>query len=276
MSAGTRRDAAGYAVRPRLIATDLDGTLLRSDGSVSDRTRAALAAVRAAGVEVVLCTARPPRWLHALAHVVGDHGTVLCGNGAFVYDVPTRTVVHDTGFARVDVLAIVADVRASLPRAGFAVERRDGMRIERGYRSPHGEDLPNEVHVDSLAELDETVVGKLLVTCATTPTDLFLGLVAQVVGTRGIVAYSGVAGLAEVSAPGVTKAAALASWCQARGIPAEAVWAFGDMPNDLPMLRWSGRAFAVANAHPDVLALADDVAPSNDADGVAWVLERLL
>ena len=65
--------------RPWLIATDLDGTLLRSDGSVSERTRRVLAAVEAAGVEVVFVTARPPRWLHDLAEVVGAHGVVICG-----------------------------------------------------------------------------------------------------------------------------------------------------------------------------------------------------
>ena len=106
--------------------------------------------------------------------------------------------------------------------------------------------------------------------------DEFLARVAEVVGDRGIVAYSGAGGLAEISAPGVTKAAALESWCDGLGIGAEDVWAFGDMPNDLPMIVWAGTSFAVANAHPDVIAAADHVCPSNDEDGVAQVLERLL
>ena len=97
-------------------------------------------------------------------------------------------------------------------------------------------------------------VGKLLVTCPTMDGEEFLARVREVVGTRGIVAFSGVDGLAEVSAPGVTKAAALARWCDELGIAAVEVWAFGDMPNDLPMLTWAGVSFAVANAHPDVLA----------------------
>ena len=77
-----------------------------------------------------------------------------------------------------------------------------------------------------------------------------------VVGDRAVVAFSGAGGLAEVSAKGVTKAAALAGWCAELGIDAGEVWAFGDMPNDLPMLTWAGRSFAVANAHDDVLAAA--------------------
>jgi len=96
------------------------------------------------------------------------------------------------------------------------------------------------------------------------------------VGERAHVAFSGVGGLAEINARGVTKAVGLARWAAARGIDAAQVWAFGDMPNDLPMLRWAGRAIAVANAHPEVLAIVDEVCPSNDEDGVAIVVERLL
>src|SRR3954447_15626480 len=83
--------------RPRLVATDLDGTLLRSDGTGSARTAAALKAVQAAGGRTVLVTARPPRWLDGLAHLVGDGGVAICGNGAFVYDVPHRRVLSHRG-----------------------------------------------------------------------------------------------------------------------------------------------------------------------------------
>jgi hypothetical protein len=74
----------------------------------------------------------------------------------------------------------------------------------------------------------------------------------------------------------VTKASALGEWCAARGINSADVFAFGDMPNDLPMLAWSGRSFGVANAHPDVLDTVDEVCASNDDDGVAQVLEAVL
>ena len=92
-------------------------------------------------------------------------------------------------------------------------------------------------------------------------------------GERGHLAYSGAHGLAEINPRGVTKAVALEQWCGRLGIAAADVWAFGDMPNDLPMLRWAGVGYAVANAHPDVLAEADAVCPANDDDGVAATLE---
>src|SRR5665811_2385161 len=81
------------AALPTLVATDLDGTLLRSDGTCSERTRASLAAVEVAGIQVVLVTARPPRWLHEIVDLVGEHGVVLCCNGAFVYDVRARKIL---------------------------------------------------------------------------------------------------------------------------------------------------------------------------------------
>jgi hydroxymethylpyrimidine pyrophosphatase-like HAD family hydrolase len=101
-------------------------------------------------------------------------------------------------------------------------------------------------------------------------------VVTEVVADRAVVSYSGAPGLAEISALGVTKAAALGVWCAARGIDSADVFAFGDMPNDLPMLTWAGRSFAVANAHPDVLEIVDEVCASNDDDGVAQVLEGAL
>jgi hydroxymethylpyrimidine pyrophosphatase-like HAD family hydrolase len=80
----------------------------------------------------------------------------------------------------------------------------------------------------------------------------------------------------EFSAPRVTKATTLLAWSGRLGVGSDEIAAFGDMPNDLPMLEWAGTAWAVANAHPDALAAADRVCPSNDDDGVARTLEELL
>ena len=98
---------------------------------------------------------------------------------------------------------------------------------------------------------------------------------AAAVGDAATVTWS-MPGLVEISARGVTKAAALAEVCDDLGMASADVVAFGDMPNDLPMLTWAGTSYAVANAHPTVLAAADHVAPSHDADGVARTLARLV
>lgn len=260
--------------RPLLVATDLDGTLLRSDGSVSPRTRAALAATEAAGIPVVFVTARPPRWLDELADVVGGHGVALCGNGAFTYDVHARVVSEVRPIGAADLHAIIVGVRAAYPSAFFAAERLAGFAHEPAYQSIH--DIPAGTPVGPIETLLDSPVGKLLVRCPELPDDDFLAGVVDVVGRHGIVAYSGAGGLAEISAPGVTKAAVLDDFSAARGVSREQVWAFGDMPNDLPMLHWAGQSYAVANAHPEVLAAARHTCRTNDEDGVAGVLEAML
>jgi hydroxymethylpyrimidine pyrophosphatase-like HAD family hydrolase len=261
-------------LRPRLVATDLDGTLLRSDGTASERTGHALRAVQAAGIQTVLVTARPPRWLDGLAHLVGDGGVALCGNGAFVYDVRHRVVRRHHGIGQEQLAAIVDDLRRELPGVVFAAERASGFALEAAFRSQHP--VPADALRGPIESLEGEPVGKLLGRHPTMAPDEFLRRAAAVVGVRGIVAYSGADGLAEISAPGVTKAAALEAWCADLGVTAAQVWAFGDMPNDLPMIVWAGTSFAVANAHPDVLRAADRVCPSNDDDGVAQTLETLL
>lgn len=267
--------AAAPSVNPRLVATDLDGTLLRSDGTVSGRSVAALRAVADAGLETVLVTARPPRWLDELAHVVGARGVAICGNGAFRYDVARRRVFQERTMACDVVTEIVHDLREQVPGTGFAAERSTGLAAESMFAAIH--DHPEDLVTTSEIELlEDAAVGKLLARNPHLTDEEFIAVATQVVGDRAIVAFSGAGGLAEISALGVTKAAALREWSDELGIGPQEVWAFGDMPNDLPMLQWAGRSFAVANAHPDVLAAVTDRCPGNDEDGVASTLETLL
>lgn len=289
--------------KPRLVATDLDGTLLRSDGTVSARTRAALLAAEDAGIEVVFVTARPPRWLGPLRELVGGHGRVVCLGGAAVWDLATERPLEVCGFADDDARSLVADLRVAVPDIRLALERVDGPTFDPGFRSADdgAADPVDPSSVvrgveDTLTASVRPVVGKILARApgalpardnpATHPVvvaegqspaqEAFFDQVRDAVGQRGHLAYSGAAGLAELLAPTVSKDAALARWCARLGIEPHDVWAFGDMPNDLPMLRWAGRSFAVANAHPDVQGTASDGASSNDDDGVARVLEAAL
>jgi len=263
-------------VRPRLVATDLDGTLLRSDGTVSERTVRVWNALPDIGIETVIVTARPPRWLHQLEHVVGPRGIALCGNGAFVYEVAARRVLADHVFESRVLLEIVEDLRAAIPGIALAAERSDGPYLEHHWPDPHGDADDDGARRGSGADIAEGRVGKLLGLAGHVPLEQFLASVEAVVADRGHLHYSGAHGLAEINPLGVTKATALADWCGRLGIDAADVWAFGDMPNDLPMLQWAGQGWAVANGHPDVLVTADAIAPSNDEDGVATSLAFLL
>lgn len=267
------REVRGAGRVPRVVATDVDGTLVRDDSTVSRRTSRALEAATAAGLRVVLVTARPPRWVDHLAPMVGSDGIVLCGNGAFVYDVRTRHVVEEHTMPAELVLELVADLRAHLPGVVFGFERVTGLALEPGYSSDYP--LPPDAPRGRPEELMDLLPGKMLARCPGVPDDEFQSVVTGIVGERARVSYSGAVGLAEIGAPGVTKAAALARWIIGHGVVSEEVWAFGDMPNDLPMIQWAGVGVAVANAHLEVLAKADLVCPSNQDDGVAQVVEEL-
>lgn len=258
---------------PRLVATDLDGTLLRSDGTISPRTRAALAAAEIAGIEVVFVTARPPRWLGELHDAVGTHGVVICANGAAVVDVRAGTVLAERAMRADQVASVAALLRAHLPSIRFAVERWEGIGAERGFAGPHG--LPSDATVaDDVEHVLSDATYKLLATCPSIEPAELLDRVAGLVGDLAVLGDSGASGLAELTAPGVTKAATLASWAAERGYGPADVWAFGDAPNDLPMLTWAGTSFAVAGAHPAVAATATHRCGGNDDDGVATELER--
>ena len=97
----------------------------------------------------------------------------------------------------------------------------------------------------------------------------------EAVGDGLVVTWSSASSLLEMSAPGVTKASTLALVCERLGVDRADVVAFGDMPNDLPMLAWAGTSYAMANAHESVIAAADHLAPDHDDDGVAQVLAGL-
>jgi Cof subfamily protein (haloacid dehalogenase superfamily) len=258
----------------RLAATDLDGTLIRTDGTVSRRTCEAMHAAEAAGIVLALVTGRPPRWMAPVAQATGHTGIAVCANGALLYDLHTETVLASSLLPVADQQRVVAALRAVAPGLTFAAEYSPGFGHEPGYR--HGWDLGlADVRVGPVEEILDRPVAKLLARHRTMASDELLALAVEVLGGSVAVTSSSREALIEISAPGVTKASALAGLAGRHGLTAEQVVAFGDMPNDLPMLAWAGRAVAVANAHPEVLALADEITASNDDDGVALVLERL-
>lgn len=255
---------------PAVVATDLDGTLLRSDGTVSEYTRGVLERYLAAGGEHVMVTARPPRWLTGVAHMVPPGGVILAGNGAFVVEAASCVVMQTHGFETAAALELVTVLRDRFPQLVLGVETAAGMVREASFPTDEA-DLSGEVVPDLAGWLaqERGIVGKLLGRCSTIPSDDLYPMVGEVVGSSAELAYSGAVGLLEITAAEVTKARALTWWCHERGYSSEQVWAFGDMPNDLPMLRWAGRSFAPANAHPQVAEIATAVIPHHDQDGVA-------
>ncbi|WP_020579847.1 Cof-type HAD-IIB family hydrolase [Actinopolymorpha alba] len=262
------------APRPKLVVSDLDGTLLRSDGTVSDRTRSALEQVEEAGGTVVFATGRPPRWMRPVADATGHRGVAVCSNGALVYDLREERVVERYLLAPEIGLAVVDAIRGSIPGVAFGVEFGHSFGHESTYRVI--DDVAGEVYVGELADLLAQPAVKLLVKHEGHNPDVLLAKAREVAGHLAEFTHSSPrTALLEVSAQGVSKATTLAALCAERGIAPSEVVAFGDMPNDLAMLAWAGTAYAVSSGHPEVLAAVDRRCPSNDEDGVAHILEGL-
>ncbi|MEU6893224.1 Cof-type HAD-IIB family hydrolase [Streptomyces sp. NPDC046557] len=278
-SAPQRPDGPNSA--PRLIATDLDGTLLRDDKTVSARTVAALAAAEQAGIEVFFVTGRPARWMGVVSDHVHGHGLAICANGAAVVDLHAGgEFVQVRPLPRAAAQTVVDTLRAAAPGTSFAVELTTGINYEPAYPPTFQDPNATIAIAEKLLseELDDTAapVLKLLAHHSELAPDDFLALARSAAGAYASITRSSPTSLLEISGSGVSKASTLALCCAERGISPAEVVAFGDMPNDLEMLTWAGTSYAMGNAHPDVLASASDRTVANNEDGVALVIERIL
>ena len=263
--------------RPKLIATDMDGTLLRGDDTVSPSTVAELERWRADGVPIVLATGRPPRWMAKIRKTLG-WGTAVCCNGAVLLDLGRFEILAETALDPATLRELTAELRRRVDDVGFAVEYGLEFRHEPRYQPRWDVDAPG-VAETTLDELVAAPAAKLLARSETTDRDTFVALIKQIVGDRATVTNSSGEALAEISAPGVTKATGLAAVAARHGIGPEDVVVFGDMPNDIAAFDWvregGGRAVAMAHAHPDLMAAATDVTATNEDDGVATFLAAL-
>jgi Cof subfamily protein (haloacid dehalogenase superfamily) len=256
---------------PRVVASDIDGTLVNSKGVVSLRTRAALDRAREQGALLIFVTGRPPRWMDSVIEETGASGLAILANGALVYDLGTREIVRQHSLDAASAERLVKAIRAEIPGVTFAVESGSGFAHEPEYQPSWP---TSEAAVGNVAHLLRNPVAKLLVKHPHRGPDDIHPIVADLAGDDATVTYSGDV-LLEVSGAGISKASTLAAVCAEHGVGPEGVVAFGDMPNDVPMLAWAGHGVAVANAHTSVFEVADEVTASNDDDGVAIVLERL-
>jgi Cof subfamily protein (haloacid dehalogenase superfamily) len=261
--------------RVKLVATDLDGTLLRSDGSVSARTIRALENVSTLGITVVLVTARPPRFVQRLANrFTFESVLALCCNGALAYDLVKGTIVRHQSLDVAVATRLSRDLRTRIPGTCFAVEMGLTYGWEPEYAAMDDALIETGGNESDFTSLINGPVTKLIARHSTLSAAELLPLAQGIVGDAAVVTHSGTS-FVEISAPGVEKAAALADVVKALGIKASEVLAFGDMPNDLTLLRWAGTSVAMSNAHPEVVASADYVTLTNEDDGVADVLERI-
>lgn len=271
------------AGRPRLLATDLDGTLLRRDHqTISPRTLAAFAAARAAGVEVLALSGRQPYSMGAILRDTPLAGHIVGSNGSVSMDLISQEVHFEERLELGAQRQLAHALLAAFPGAMFVSVRSAGNEYvaQHGY---HGEQDPGAEHalwpvVHRYGDLDEVLAEPSVKLVVADPDhraeDLLV--VARDLAVPGCEPVTSGAPFLEVGRAGVSKASALARFCAARGIAASEVVAFGDNVNDAAMLQWAGHGVAMANAVGEALAVADEVTTDNEDDGVARVVERLL
>ena len=221
----------------------------------------------------MVVTGRPVRWLSQLYDQMTEPVPAVCANGAVVYDPVADEVLRADPMDTDLMIEVIEKLRAAVPDLTLAVEVEDGRSIWHEDTWPVRTIPDHSIRpIGSPEELTSVPAVKLLARSASSAPEEFFELVSRTLGGLAEATHSSSSALAEISAVGVTKAAGLAWLCERHDIAPADVLAFGDMPNDVPMLTWAGRSVAMGNAHPAVLEVADTVAASNEDDGVARFL----
>ncbi|WP_309030530.1 HAD family hydrolase [Streptomyces alfalfae] len=260
----------------KLVATDLDGTLLRSDDTVSDRTRDALAAATAAGAAHIVVTGRAVPWTRHILDDLGYDGIAVCGQGAQVYHAGEHRLLTSVTLDRQLAGLALAKIEAEIGPLALAASRDgiDGEVLVGPEYAVQDGPLP-VISMTDPSDLWSAPLNKVYVQHPGLGDDALAAVAHQVAGDLVGVTMAG-EGIVELLPLGLTKATGLSLAARRLGAKAVDTIAFGDMPNDIPMFAWAAHGVAMANAHEELKAVADEVTTSNEKDGIAVVLERLL
>ncbi|MEU9011992.1 HAD family hydrolase [Streptomyces sp. NPDC048479] len=260
----------------KLVATDLDGTLLRGDDTVSERTRDALAAATAAGAAHIIVTGRAVPWTRHILDDLGYDGLAVCGQGGQVYHAGEHRLLTSVTLDRQLAGLALSKIEAEVGPLAVAASR-DGLDGEvlvgPGYRVQEGP-LP-VVAFEDPAELWSAPLNKVFLQHPELGDDALAQASRATVGNLVDVVVAG-PGVVEILPLGLSKATGLSLAARRLGLRASETIAFGDMPNDIPMFGWASHGVAMANAHDELKAVAHEITASNEHDGIAVVLEHLL
>ena len=263
--------------RPKLIATDLDGTIVAHYGFISDRTKIAFAAAHAAGIHIYFITGRPIRWMKEIKENF-NFGLGVCGNGALLYDFINEKVLEEWSFSVEAQLETVKRLRQVIPPVSFATEIGEHFLREKKY-VPRWDIGADNLGVDQIEEVITAPALKMLARCSDGEfsSDEMLELASKALEGIATVTHSNSTdSLLEISALGVSKGATLSRVAGRLGLTADDCVTFGDNPNDFSMLSWASRSWAMADGHPDLMRYAKFQTDPHEEDGVAKVVEQLL
>lgn len=264
----------------RLIATDLDGTLLHQHTEVTPRTAAAIGAATAAGLTVIAATGRQAQQLPEAVAASGVR-YVVASNGGIGVDLVDGSVLFEDLLSADAAADIVAYLTAELEGVRFSAVRDQGTRhtAEPGYLAlvtPRERELGWALlDCEDLADVVATSTLKLTVRHPSLTADDLLGVLERS-GLDGFHATTSGAPFLEIQGAGVTKATGVARMCERLGVDAAEVLAAGDAKNDIELLTWAGIGVAMGNAVPEAKAAADWVTATSGEDGVALAIESVL
>ncbi len=259
-----------------LLATDLDGTLLNSRSRISKVNIEAIQKAKRRGIATIAATARSPRSTAEFAEIAGLGPVAICANGAIGWDLVSKTEIWHSLIPADDAIGLIHQIRLVAPNVRFAREFGLSFTPEAGF-------FPDGSAYLNINEAVQSITEKQLELGATKILMRPMGI-GQMELARLISEYStekfsitfGSIDWVEVMVSGVTKASGLLRASAALGVEPSMVAAIGDHLNDIEMLREAQVGAAVKNAHPELIEVADIVVPSNDENGVAHFLERLI
>jgi Cof subfamily protein (haloacid dehalogenase superfamily) len=263
--------------RPKLIGTDLDGTIVAHYGFISERTKIAFAAAHAVGIHIYFVTGRPIRWMAEIKDNF-NFGLGICGNGAMLYDFINQQILNEWLFSVDAQLETVKRLRQVIPPVTFAVEVNQQFHREKRY-VPRWDIGADNLGVEKIEEVITAPALKMLARCVDGEfsSDEMLALAGKALtGVATVTHSNSTDSLLEISAVGVSKGETLAKMAVGHGLTAEDCVTFGDNPNDFSMLAWASRSWAMADGHPDLMKYAKFQTDAHQEDGVAKVIEQLL
>jgi HAD superfamily hydrolase (TIGR01484 family) len=265
--------------RPRLVALDIDGTLLKwiegagqTHEQVAPAVHDAVRRAHEAGAHIVLASGRSPHGMTTIADLLdlegGEPAWVVASNGAVVFRYPPLEVVHEETF---DARPAVEAILREHPGVLVAVEERGvGYRVNRLF--PAGE-LSGDMVITDVADLVAQHVSRVIIRDPDSTAEDFLDL-ARRLGLHGTDYVVGWTAWLDLAPVGVSKASGLAHVAERLGVDAADVLAIGDGRNDIEMLQWAGRGVAMGQAVEPVIEAADDVTGTVYEDGAATEITR--
>lgn len=258
----------------KLIATDIDGTMLNSSGKLADEVKHSLHRAEAAGITVVPTTGRPKLVTQDVIEASQLEEYWIFANGAVTWHLGRAETIRGHWMQADLGRQLASMIRDQLPNSGLAVEFEDSVAFQAGFEAI----VPNPIDVPPITDMAAAInerVQKILVFDATLEIEALFEQVSLVVGHLAVPSFSGLPFI-ELAAESVTKGMAVADLAADLGIDQDEVAAFGDNHNDIAMLEWAGRSYAMGNGTDDAKEAAHHVIDTNDNHGLAQQVDALV